>query len=113
MTGVTRPANEGQFTDAIRVLSHRYRRELLLALLAENPQDDDDRDPLDLLAEDVDPEILQAELYHKHLPMLEAEGFIEWDRETGKLSKGPEWAAVKPLLALIDTHRDELPEGWL
>lgn len=113
MTGVTRPANEGQFTDAIRVLSHRYRRELLLALLAENPQDDDNRDPLDLLDADTEPAVLQTELFHKHLPMLEDEGFIEWDRETGQISKGPDWATIEPLISLIDTHRDELPEGWL
>lgn len=109
------PASRGQqpLGKALHVLSDAYRRELLLALLAANPQDDDDRDPLNLLDSDTEPGVLQAELFHKHLPMLEAEGFIEWDRDSGTISKGPDWAAIEPLLALIDTHRDELPDGWL
>lgn len=108
-------ASEGQqpLGTALYVLSDRYRRELLLALLDENPQDDDDRDPLDLLVADTEPTVLQTELYHKHLPMLESEGFIHWDRETGQISKGPDWEAIEPLLVLMDSHRDELPEGWL
>ena len=95
------------------MLSNRYRRELLLALLMENPQDDDDRDPLDVVESPLEPEVLEVELYHKHLPKLESMRFIEWNRETGKISKGPDWDDIEPVLRIIDRHRDELPADWL
>ena len=98
---------------ALEALSNPYRRQLLLALLLENPQDDTDRDPLDLLGEVDEPEVLKTRLYHAHLPKLESMGFIEWDRESGAISKGPEWDQIGPLLELIAEHRDELPEGFL
>ena len=93
-------------------LSDRYRRELLVALLDSNPQDDDDRDPLNVIDPPVEPEVLEVELVHKHLPKLEAMGFIEWDTDTGEIAKGPDWDDIEPLLVLIDTHRDELPDDW-
>jgi hypothetical protein len=105
-------ANEGVDV-ALEALSNPYRRQLLLALLAENPQDDTDRDPLDLIDDDTEAELLETALVHAHLPKLESMGFIEWDRESGQISTGPEWAEIAPLLELIANHRDELPEGFL
>ena len=98
---------------ALEALSNPYRRQLLLALLLENPQDDTDRDPLDLLADVDEPAVIETRLHHVHLPKLESMGFIEWDRESGAISKGPEWDQIAPLLELIADHRDELPEGFL
>jgi len=93
-------------------LSNRYRRELLVALLDSNPQADDDRDPLNVIDPPVEPEVLEIELVHKHLPKLESMGFIEWDTDTGEIAKGPDWDDIEPLLVLIDNHRDELPDDW-
>ncbi|WP_262179846.1 ArsR family transcriptional regulator [Haloarcula laminariae] len=98
---------------ALEVLSNSYRRELLLALLEHNPQDDADRDPLDIIDPPLEPEVLEVELFHEHLPKLEELGFIEWDRDTGKISKGPDWADIEPVLRLIADHRNELPADWL
>jgi len=101
---------------AFDALANSYRRQLLLALYDENPQDDDDLDPLDLLVEGETIEDLTAtriELTHTHLPKLADVGFIEWDRELGKLSKGPNWEEIAPLLRLMHEHRDELPDEWL
>lgn len=98
------------------VLSNRYRRQLLLALLEANPQNEDDLDPLDLLSpeEGTDGlEVTQMKLVHGHLPKLADIGFIDWDRETGAISTGPNWEEISPLLELIRDHQDELPEGWL
>ena len=97
-------------------LADQYRRQLLLALYESNPQDDRDLDPLDLLeagktVDDLDVDRLR--LRHVHLPKLADMGFIEWDQESGKLSKGPNWAEIAPLLRLMHDHRDELPDGWL
>lgn len=94
-------------------LSDPYRRQLLVALLDHNPQDDADRDPLNVVSDDLEPEVLQQALVHNHLPKLEELGFIAWDRGTNEISKGPEWDAIAPLLVLIHDHRDELPKGWL
>ncbi len=94
-------------------LADPYRRQLLVALLDHNPQDDRDRDPLDIVADDIEPETLEIELIHKHLPKLEEMGYIRWNKETNEISKGPDWDDVEPLLTLIYDHQDELPDEWL
>jgi hypothetical protein len=48
------------------------------------------------------------ELYHVHLPKLEAAGYIEWNRETGAVMKGPQYDEVETFLTLIENHADEL-----
>jgi len=40
-------------------------------------------------------------------------GLIDWDRQSGELSKGPNWNEIAPLLQLIADNRDELPDEWL
>ncbi len=99
--------------DMFAALSDPYRRQLLLSLLEHNPQDDDDRDPLNVVSDDVEPDVLETELVHNHLPKLESKGFIRWDQETNEISKGPNWGDIAPLLVVIDEHQDELPDDWL
>lgn len=99
--------------DLFVALANSYRRQLLVALLEHNPQDDHDRDPLNIVSDDVEPEVLELTLHHSHLPKLEQMGFIIWDQETNEISKGPDWNEIEPLLTLIHEHQDELPEGWL
>lgn len=97
-------------------LADPYRRQLLLALFEENPQDCDDLDPLHLLNQGTTTDDLaatQINLDHVHLPKLEDMGYIEWDRESGELSKGPSWEEIAPLLQLMYDHQDELPDEWL
>lgn len=104
---------ETVFDVALSALSNPYRRQLLVALLDHNPQDDADRDPLDLLSENDESTVLQTELGHHHLPKLDEMGYISWNRTTNEISKGPNWDEIGPLLELINTHRAELPDGWL
>jgi len=113
MSTVPQPEKDTKLGRALDMLSDSYRRELLLALLEHNPQNDDDRDPLDIIDPPLEPEVLEIELFHKHLPKLEDQGFIEWNRDTGKISKGPDWDDIEPLLRLIKDHREELPADWL
>ncbi len=110
---VSQSGQNAELGQALEALSDRYRRELLLALLVENPQDDDDRDPLDIIDPPHEPDVLETELFHNHLPKLESMGFIEWNRETGQIAKGPDWDDIKPVIELIHNHRDELPDEWL
>lgn len=51
-------------------------------------------------------------LAHNHLPTLEEAGYIEWDRDTGEISKGPRFDEIEPFLELIENHADELPPDW-
>jgi hypothetical protein len=104
---------EDTFDDVLYALSNKYQRELLLALLEHNPQDDRDHDPLNLLSETEEAEVLQSELVHKHLPKLDDMGYISWNQTTNKISKGPNWDDIAPVLKLMYDNQDKLPEGWL
>ena len=75
--------------DILDALSNPYRRQLLVALLDHNPQDDSNRDPLDILSESDEADVLESELVHTHLPKLDDMGYISWDRDSNNISKGP------------------------
>lgn len=96
------------------VLANEYRRRILVALLEHNPQDDDDPQvPGDIDLADEDLETLRVHMTHTHLPKLEDSGFIEWDRDSHTIRKGPQFDEIQPLLKLMRNHADELPDGWL
>jgi hypothetical protein len=38
---------------------------------------------------------------HVHLPKLAQYGYIEWDRDSDAVSRGPQFAAIEPLLRLL------------
>lgn len=98
----------------LTALANPYRRQLLVALLKHNPQEDNAIDPLNAVAPtETEPERLRIELVHNHLPKLADAGYIDWEKDGGKLSKGPSWDEISPLLRLVHEHRDELPDGWL
>lgn len=95
-------------------LANQYRRQLLVALLEHNPQADDDVDPLDAAEHsEIDTEALRIRLWHDHLPLLDELDLIEWNRESGEISKGAKWAEIEPVLTLLEEHQDGLPNGWL
>jgi len=48
------------------------------------------------------------ELYHVHLPKLETAGYIEWNRKTREVMKGPQYDEVETFLTLIENYADEL-----
>lgn len=101
--------------DAIlEALSNPYRRQLLVALLHHNPQDDKDPDPLNVVtATDEEERMLRTEIVHSHLPRLAELGFVDWDREENRIGTGPRWDDIAPVIRLVEDHRDELPDGWL
>lgn len=100
-----------QFDEYLEALANRYRRELLLALMEHNPQDDTEQDPLDIHDSPLD-EASQFNIFMYHLPKLDKLGVVEWNQETDEVVKGPDWDELAPLLELIDEHKEELPEGW-
>lgn len=100
------------FDTLLDAMAHVQRRKLLMALMEHNPQDDlpvvigDDGDAADVMDRLVT-------MHHQHLPKLAEYGFIEWDRDSHEVHKGPQFQEIRPLLKLLDAHGDELPPDWL
>ena len=98
----------------LNVLENQYRRRVLITLLEHNPQDADDlKIPSDSELADEDLETLRIYMTHTHLPKLEESGFIEGNRDTNSIRKGPNFDEIRPLLELLQNHADELPDDWL
>lgn len=43
-----------------------------------------------------------AVLYHCHLPMLESDGYVHWDRDADAIEPGPAFEEIVPLLECVD-----------
>ena len=92
-----------------------YRRRILLAVSDHNPRDineftQDEFASVD--ADEADPEQVELELFHSHLPKLDEKGYIDWSPETQTIRRGPNFDDIAPLLKLIGDHADELPADW-
>ena len=92
-------------------LSHPLRRRVLM-LAYRNATRDDQFPVEEIETENDDVEQLANELYHIHLPKLDDEEYIEWDRDSNSIRRGPAFDDVEPLLRLMDDNQDELPEEW-
>lgn len=96
---------------ALDVLTNRYRRRLLVALLDHNPQDWADPE---FTADDVsDDERLAIRITHVHLPKLADAGYVEWDQTGTEVRTGPRFDEIRPLLRLLHDNADDLPDDWL
>jgi hypothetical protein len=84
-------------------LANEHRRNLLVALLDENPQDAVVSDSADV---DVGPlktrHRLRTAMHHHHLPKLDDYGFVEWQTDTQEVHRGPQFEEIRPLLEYID-----------
>lgn len=98
--------------EAFDLLRPPYRRRLLMSLLEHNPEDEATI-PDDLTTNDEELENMLIDMTHIHLPKLESLEVIEWDRDENVVTRGPAFEELRPLLELIDRHRDELPDGWM
>jgi hypothetical protein len=91
------------------VLSNPTRRRLLVRLAETTPRAVAAVTPAH---EDADEEWVAAELVHLHLPLLEAAGYLEWDRATETIRRGPAFEEVEPCLALLSANVEALPGAW-
>lgn len=89
-------------------LSNSHRRLILLLLKQGTVETEADVMP----REGDNPEEARLALIHNHLPRLEEAEYIEWNRDSGDLSKGSRFDEIEPLLELIENHADELPPNW-
>lgn len=55
------------------------------------------------------PREFEVELYHTHLPKLEAERVIEWDRGSQTVSRGPAFEEIEPALRMLAANATTLP----
>jgi hypothetical protein len=106
------------FDRAVEALSHSDRRRVLVAVHDNGSQNGD----VGVRVEGTLPAGAGTErsegqveigLVHRHLPKLEALGYIRWNRERSEIRQGPNWGEIAPLLGLLRSHPDELPDGWL
>lgn len=104
--------SDPDWNDIFSALGDRPRRRLLVSLLDEEAATDGLDVPEDVHAGERDLETLRVELFHNHLPLLTHEGYVDWDRESERVSRGPRFDRIRPVLRLFDDHRDELPASW-
>lgn len=94
-----------------RAVSAEPRRQLIVSLLDASA---DESVPLPESAVNpnvpVDPDALRRELLHRHLPMLEEEGFVEWEREPFVAFRGPRFDEVAVVFDALHAHATDLPD---
>lgn len=77
--------------DLLETVGDPHRRRVLLAVA------DEGRIPLDDLAlGDGGGSQGLSELKRVHIPRLEQAGFVDWDRDEGTVSQGPDFAQIRP-----------------
>lgn len=101
-----------ELATALRSLAAKDRRRLLHDLRREEPLDTAESTTVVANGSGRDLDELETELHHVHLPKLADAGYIEHDRETGEVRRGPKFDEIAPLLQLMANHPDELPDGW-
>lgn len=54
---------------------------------------------------------LELQLTHSHLPKLEDEGLVEWNRDAQTVTRGPEFEEIEPVLHALAVNADKFPDG--
>ena len=94
--------------ETLSIVANVHRRRLLVTLFERDIQPDEALPVPDwVYAGNTEPEILELEMYHNHLPRLEGAGFIEWSKENQAVEKGPNFDAVEQLLQWLARHETE------
>ncbi|MBO4247772.1 ArsR family transcriptional regulator [Halomicrobium sp. IBSBa] len=85
--------------EAYLALADEQRRGVLLALLDEPTVD------IDVLIGNRAEPLRQISLHHQHLPLLEQMGYAEWNKDAERVSRGPQFETIQPL---VEFHGDEV-----
>jgi hypothetical protein len=81
----------------MEILRDRERRVILRSLL-----DNTTENRLDSVIEGIDTGNRETDLHHNHLPRLEQAGYINWDKNSNTISRGPNFFEIAPLIQLLD-----------
>ncbi|NIC00572.1 helix-turn-helix transcriptional regulator [Halobacterium sp. R2-5] len=95
-----------------RTLSDPTRRHILSKLRRHTPQPlvELEYEAFHESADEREPP--HVHLYHGHLPKLDSAGFVDWDRETDTVSRGPNYEEIRPVIDLLAENQEELPADW-
>lgn len=99
--------------DAVfRALAAEPRRQLV-ASLGDAGEDEEIElpDAAQSPAVPVNADRLHSDLSHRHLPLLAAEGYVEWTREPFVAWQGPEFGDIGAVLGLLQDRAPDLPDG--
>jgi DNA-binding transcriptional ArsR family regulator len=110
-------------TNTFRILADPIRRYVLCYLDEQETPVPFDRFATRVTAWHIDSDLdavddaalteMRMALHHVHLPKLAEAGYLEYDRDTHTIRRGPNFGEITPLLRLMADHEDELPTGWL
>lgn len=92
---------------AFAALADEDRRQLLSVLANTGAGDPPVRLPDDLTATTRNSATLATRLHHVHLPKLSEMGYVEWDRDSGVVGRGPAFEELSPLLDVLHEREGE------
>lgn len=84
------------------------RRRVLLGLVDHNPQHVTEHVVRTREHGTADEGLVRFQ--HVHLPKLDSYGFVDWNRDAQTITRGPRFDEIEPVLELLATHRDVLPD---
>lgn len=92
--------------DHLEAMGHLERRCLLLRLAMNSGAEPGiDFSDLECGGGELDPLVTMR---HVHFPVLEEREFIRWDRENQRVTRGPRFDELEPLLELVREIRRDL-----
>ncbi|MFB6079513.1 MAG: hypothetical protein ABEJ81_00700 [Haloferacaceae archaeon] len=107
----TRRGDRDPLDRAFEMLCHPRRRRILTTF-AETDPGDGAFAPDAFRADGEDPDRVGTELHHVHLPKLADAGYVDWDRDAGRVRRGPTYDEVEPLLRALIDRRADLSGEW-
>ena len=101
----------GRWDRVFKALAAEPRRQLVAAL-ADAPADDAVPLPEAAMTPDVrsDPERLDLELRHRHLPLLADADYVEWQSAPFRVSRGARFAEIRAVFDGVATNAGAVPE---
>lgn len=95
------------------VIHHRYRYRVLLALTRADADDGISIESTDFGSDCDDPDILEQQLRDDHLPLLDDARLVNWDSQTGVVTRGPRFNETRPvhLSGVADGQSELTPDG--
>ena len=106
------PGERDPLNTMFDVLRHGIRRHILVELADHNPRTEAEFEAEAFVADAGNPDSVNIELHHIHLPNLADAGFINWDAQTETITRGPRFSEIEPVLETFDDYQDSLPGDW-
>jgi uncharacterized protein YajQ (UPF0234 family) len=114
MNDTTTPAvgTNDRLESLFDVLRSRERRRIVTTLLDTELEAGGSVPVRALVPAGVDAESFRVQLRHCHLPRLADGGYIEWDREAGRVRAGAAYDDLATVVELLREHDARLPGEW-